>query len=368
MDKERTVLRLTVLLILAHLFGCAEPVSPVEQEISKLYELQQQDETYAMLFERFGDPPMLFRKYQEGVRKASEEWERQQSHLQILTDFGTTEKLQVLPIIDWHVAEETLKGESAVAYLVKTDESTILFDLGRNGEDQDPSPLLHNMRQLGVEIQDIDYVIISHPHSDHTGGSKWAKRQTFSLGVDQVDLGNIRAFTPVPMDYPGIAVEFSEEPTVIAPGVATTGVITNYFFFMGATPEQALAVNVRGKGIVVISGCGHQTLEKIVDRAEALFDAPLYGLLGGLHYPITKCRNIDTHRYVGTGKLPGEFLTMRDVQRSIDYLKGRGVGLVSLSPHDSCDASVQAFRESFGPAYRDMIVGQTISVSSSGVM
>jgi 7,8-dihydropterin-6-yl-methyl-4-(beta-D-ribofuranosyl)aminobenzene 5'-phosphate synthase len=233
-----------------------------------------------------------------------------------------------------------------------------------NDKEQDPSPLLHNMQQLGIEIEEIDYIVISHPHGDHTGGSKWADKNTFSIGVQQVDLGSIRAYTPVPMDYPGIEVVYSEEATVIAPGVATTGVITNYFFFSGETPEQALAVHVEGRGVVVISGCGHQTLKKIVDRAEALFDAPLYGLLGGLHYPVTKCRNIDIHRYVGTGKLPGEFLTIEEVQGNIDYLRARQIVLAGLSPHDSCDASIQAFRDAFGANYKEIIVGQEINVSS----
>jgi 7,8-dihydropterin-6-yl-methyl-4-(beta-D-ribofuranosyl)aminobenzene 5'-phosphate synthase len=142
--------------------------------------------------------------------------------------------------------------------------------------------------------------------------------------------------------------------------VATTGVITNYFFFMGETPEQALAVNVEGKGIVVIVGCGHQTLRKIVDRAEALFDEPIVGVLGGLHYPVTKGRNIGIHRYVGTGKLPGEFITVEEVQANVDYLKARKIAVVGLSPHDSCDTSIEIFRKSFPQAYREIVVGQKI--------
>ncbi len=167
------------------------------------------------------------------------------------------------------------------------------------------------------------------------------------------------------MQSPGIEVGHTEDPTVIAPGIATTGVITNYFFFMGETPEQALAVNVEGKGIVVIVGCGHQTLKKIVDRVEALFDAPLFGVLGGLHYPVTKGRNIDIHRYVGTGKLPGEFLTIEGVQENIDYLKQRDLGVVGLSPHDSCDTSIEAFKQTFRETYRDIVVGEEIVIPVS---
>ena len=58
----------------------------------------------------------------------------------------------------------------------------------------------------------------------------------------------------------------------------------------------------------LIAGCGHQTLPRIIERAEALFDQPIYGLVGGLHYAVTGSRGswkgIGVHRYVGTGMMP----------------------------------------------------------------
>ena len=346
-------------------FSVAAQELPIEQEVARLSTLRAEDSTYAMLFDRFGEPRELYEKYLEAVPRIAEDWRRRQSELSKLTDLGTTKTLAILPLIDWHVANEGLQGESGVAYLVKTDDATILFDVGRNSKEEHPSPLLQNMQQVGVNIRDIDLIVISHPHGDHTGGGKWARESTFSLTDHQIDLGELNAFAPAPMEYPGIEVEWSEDPTVIAPGVATTGVINNYCFFMGEIPEQALVVNVEGKGIVVISGCGHQTLKKIVDRTEALVDSPLYGMVGGLHYPVIKCRNIDVHRYVATWKLPGEFLSIEEVQENIDYLRQRDIGVVGLSPHDSCDASIEAFRQTFRETYRDIVVGEEIVIPGS---
>jgi 7,8-dihydropterin-6-yl-methyl-4-(beta-D-ribofuranosyl)aminobenzene 5'-phosphate synthase len=354
------------LCVLSSLVLFSPPVSaqvlPFEEEVARLSKLRQEDPTYAMLFDRSGDPRDLYEAYLDGTEKARSDWRRRQSELKKLTDFGSTKTLVILPLIDWNVADDGLAGESGVAYLLRTDHAIVLFDVGRNAEAEDPSPLLRNMRQLGVPVRQIDAIVVSHPHGDHTGGGKWVMKSSFSLTDRQIDLGDIKAYTPVPMQYPGIEVKYTEDPTVIAPGVATTGVITNHYFFMGETPEQALAVNVEGKGIVVIVGCGHQTLKKIVDRAEALFDAPLFGVLGGLHYPVAKGRNIDVHRYVGTAKLPGEFLTIEEVQANVDYLKTRGIGVVGLSPHDSCDTSVEIFKRSFPHAFREIVVGQGIVI------
>ena len=77
-------------------------------------------------------------------------------------------------MIDWQTANEYLMGEAGVSYLIKTDQSTILFDLGLNGKQSDPSPLLHNMKHIGVAVDDFDaIVVISHNHRDHVGGSRW---------------------------------------------------------------------------------------------------------------------------------------------------------------------------------------------------
>jgi len=54
-----------------------------------------------------------------------------------------------------------LKGEAGVSYLVKTDESLILFDVGMNGKNEDTSPLLHNMKKLGIDLAKIDVIVIS---------------------------------------------------------------------------------------------------------------------------------------------------------------------------------------------------------------
>ena len=46
----------------------------------------------------------------------------------------------------------------------------------------------HNIKYLGVTIDSIDTIVISHNHRDHTGGKKWSDQMTFSLGNEQIDL------------------------------------------------------------------------------------------------------------------------------------------------------------------------------------
>jgi metal-dependent hydrolase (beta-lactamase superfamily II) len=87
------------------------------------------------------------------------------------------------------------------------------------------------------------------------------------------------------MTYPGLSPIHAGEPTGIGKGVASTGTIPRQLVF-GWIDEQALVVNVADRGTVLIVGCGHQTIPKLLERYDEVFDEPLYGIVGGLHFPV----------------------------------------------------------------------------------
>jgi 7,8-dihydropterin-6-yl-methyl-4-(beta-D-ribofuranosyl)aminobenzene 5'-phosphate synthase len=283
-----------------------------------------------------------------------------------LKNAGTVKRLTILPLIDWHTAREGLTGETGVSYLVRADDTTILFDVGFNQQGEHPSPLLRNMKALDVDLDEFDALVISHAHPDHLGGMAHQRRRTFGLSAQPVDLKGIPAYVPVPLSNPTARVTVVDGPRVIAPGVASMGPIPRQMFFTGWVPEQSLVVNVEGKGLVLIIGCGHPTLQRIVDRAEMLFDEPVYGVVGGLHYPVTASPlvqfGLPVQRIVSTGKWPWDPINRQDVETAIAYLQRRHPQLVALSPHDSCDWSIDAFRQAFGGTYRDVQVGKEIVV------
>jgi 7,8-dihydropterin-6-yl-methyl-4-(beta-D-ribofuranosyl)aminobenzene 5'-phosphate synthase len=123
---------------------------------------------------------------------------------------------------------------------------------------------------------------------------------------------------------------------------------------------MALAVRVAGKGIVLVVGCGHQGLPRPLERTTQQFEEPLFGLIGGLHFPVPSGRlksgGVDQQRWATYGFGAGP--SLEDVQREIDWLRGRGVQWVSLSPHDSSDEVIELFRSSLGTAYHDLRVGE----------
>lgn len=278
---------------------------------------------------------------------------------------GETTSLRILPLVDWHVARPGFRGEMGVAYLVKTDGHRVLFDVGHNAARTSPSPLEHNMQQLGLDSGDFDTVVISHNHFDHVGGRENMRNATFSLGSKPVSLAGKRAFVPVPMTYPGIEPVYAPNPVRIGEGIGTTGTIPRQLFF-GWIDELALAVNVRGRGIVLIVGCGHQGLPRLLERAKAVFDEPLYGIIGGLHLPVPDGRlsplGINLQRLAASGAGPLDPLTEREARAQLRELRALSLGVVSLGGHDSSDEMIAAFRRAFGAAYQELQVGRAIVV------
>ena len=88
--------------------------------------------------------------------------------------------LSVLPLIDWYTVGDELVGEPGVSYLVRADDTTIMFDVGLNKGNEHPSPLLRNMKTLGIDFSDIDAIFISHAHCDHLGGMSHPEMHTFA--------------------------------------------------------------------------------------------------------------------------------------------------------------------------------------------
>jgi 7,8-dihydropterin-6-yl-methyl-4-(beta-D-ribofuranosyl)aminobenzene 5'-phosphate synthase len=300
-------------------------------------------------------------------RLADKQWVSEISER--IGDFGSVKRLRITPLIDWYAAQETLKPEPGVSYLIEADDKKILFDVGLNHKNEHPSPLLQNLNSLGLSLKEVPYIFITHSHLDHTGGMASQRNHTFRISRDEVDLSHMTAFVPAPMHQSTAKVKVIEKPQVLLPGVATEGPISRSLFGGGMIAEQALVLNVSGKGLVIVVGCGHQGLKRILERAEQTFNGPIYGLIGGLHYPVTcsrlKVLGLPAQKFFGTGKFPWQKITKEEVMDSIASLKVRGPGLVSISAHDSCDWSINAFRNAFGNAYQDLKVGLPIVIEGN---
>jgi 7,8-dihydropterin-6-yl-methyl-4-(beta-D-ribofuranosyl)aminobenzene 5'-phosphate synthase len=247
--------------------------------------------------------------------------------------------------------------------LVEADDAKVLFDLGYNAQGKEPSPLQCNAAVLGIDLDKVEAVVVSHRHLDHVGGFQAQRAHSFVLPAVGLEEGRAPVFLPEPLQHPTADLYVIETAQPVVPGIATIGPISQALFLMGWTPERAITVHVAGKGIVLVVGCRHQGVRCIVERAEMLFDEPLYGLVGGLHFPVT---GSVVQRIAGANRPPWEPLTREDVHKAVHYLQAKGLKRIALLPHDSCEWTLSTFKEAWGPGFNAVTVGQRIEFPGNG--
>jgi 7,8-dihydropterin-6-yl-methyl-4-(beta-D-ribofuranosyl)aminobenzene 5'-phosphate synthase len=151
------------------------------------------------------------------------------------------------------------QGHGFSALIEDAGVSPILFDTGADGP-----ALLHNMKELNIDPQDIGIIVISHAHGDHTGGLSEILRIN---GIAELYLPS--SFSRA---FPGRKVTMVKGPVQIRENIFSTGELEGI--------EQSLVLKT-DRGIFVLTGCAHPGME-IILAAAAKF-GELYGIAGGFH-------------------------------------------------------------------------------------
>jgi 7,8-dihydropterin-6-yl-methyl-4-(beta-D-ribofuranosyl)aminobenzene 5'-phosphate synthase len=211
-------------------------------------------------------------------------------------------------------------------------DNCILFDAGA-----DEKSLLHNMKNMGVRLDELEAVVISHEHLDHTG-ALW--------GVLKMRAG-IKVYA-----CPGFSEEFKKKVRNLGGELIESdtfvGIRKNIYvteaiqgdYKMQLIEEQALVVKTK-KGITVITGCAHPGIVKIVKKAQETFPKEkIYCVLGGFHLK---------------GKRKEEINTV------IMQLKNLGVEKIGPT-HCSGEKAMNFFKEEFGGNYITVAAGKVFEV------
>ena len=303
-------------------------------------------------------------RYAAGVSRASRAWPvRVEAGLR---DLGEVAEVSILPLVERLTAGGSgLKGEPGVSYLVRAGGRRVLFDSGLSGGRPD-SALAHNARMLGVPLDDLDAVVISHLHADHVGGLAAMRRRTFSFAAGSLEPPGVPAYVPTQMSHPRADVAVTTGSTVIGPGMAVLPPLPRMLFWPGYVTEQALVVNVAGFGLVLISGCGHPRIEQILGVTERVLDVPVRAVAGGLHLPVHAAGTpLVPQAVIGNPHPPWQPISERDAEQVLDEVEARGPRLVALSGHDSTPWTYGAFTRRFGDRYRTLRAGEELHITAA---
>jgi metal-dependent hydrolase (beta-lactamase superfamily II) len=163
-------------------------------------------------------------------------------------------------------------GEWGFSALVEVDGQRVLFDTGGR-----PETVLNNARELGVDLSNVEDVILSHNHWDHVTG----------------------LVTFPEKNYPAMIHYRDSDGNLVLDNI----------------PEDQSLVLDTDKGLVVLIGCGHAGLINILTYARQTVrpGAQVYAALGGFHLFAAKADTLswtaDKLKEFGVGQIMGAHCT-----------------------------------------------------------
>lgn len=224
-----------------------------------------------------------------------------------------------ITILSTMLADEGI-GEWGFAALVEADGKKILFDTGAR-----PNTVLENARELKIDLSDVQDVILSHFHDDHTTGLMTLRREFMKKNPDALSRVHVgkgiflerRGRDTNPMiamkkEYEATGGKFIEhdKPEEILPGVWLTGPVPRIYpernygkgvevstgngWVEDNLPEDQSLVFNTSRGLVLLAGCGHAGLINTLEYARKFIrPAPVDAAIGGFHLFDAKDETID---------------------------------------------------------------------------
>ena len=209
-------------------------------------------------------------------------------------------------LVDAFGSQPELHQDWGYAALVEYAGRRILFDTGN-----DAAGFEANVRRLGVELSRLDAVVISHRHGDHTAGLRYLLSvnpgvkvyvpddEAFGGPTPAAFFRQAEPSLPARMRYfngslPDVIPHGSAWPDATFVRVADTMEIAPGFRLVrniaptqpfSETPELSLVIDTP-KGQIVVVGCSHPGIERIV-ASVARRDQDIFMVVGGLHLVTT---------------------------------------------------------------------------------
>jgi 7,8-dihydropterin-6-yl-methyl-4-(beta-D-ribofuranosyl)aminobenzene 5'-phosphate synthase len=247
--------------------------------------------------------------------------------LSTMTAQGNGE-IQVTLLYDNYVATEGVQSDWGFSCLIEGTEKTILFDAGTKLD-----VFLHNTKALNVDTKGVEIVVISHEHGDHTGALEYILSTNENVPVYH-PISFSKAFVNSVEKAKGGSIPVTE-PVEIAKNVFLTGEL-------GDEIEETSLILKTGEGLVVITGCSHPGIVKILEKTKEIFDEDIYMVFGGFH--------LMNH-------------SDEAVQGIIRRFRALGV-LKCGATHCTGDRQIELFRKAYGEDFVSMGVGKVVKFKS----
>ena len=212
-------------------------------------------------------------------------------------------KNQITILYDAFGTDSSMTKDWGFSALVEIAGKQILFDTGN-----DADIFAANVKAKGVDLKTLDFVVLSHRHSDHMAGLNYvlsvnpsvkiyAPKEGFGIygsslpssfyRKDETLSAEMRYYGGAPPEimkfgaaWRGANFELIDKTTEIAPGMTLIALVSDA---VGTKElkELSLAINTP-EGVVLVVGCSHPGIERIVEAAAAI-NPRIHLVAGGFH-------------------------------------------------------------------------------------
>lgn len=242
----------------------------------------------------------------------------------LLLNGDSSNRLKITILYDNYMCEKNTKTDWGYACLIEGIERPILFDTGAKGD-----ILEYNINSLNIKLDNVKDLFFSHNHSDHTGGMDYILKMITGAKVYMVK--STTAATEDKIKDMKCSLIRIDKETEICKNVHSTGEMGTQL------KEQALIIN-DSKGLIILTGCSHQGVVEIVQKARSIFNKNIYFLGGGFH--------LMNH-------------SKEEVEKIISTLKELGVEKCGAS-HCTGDNAIKLFKEAFGNNFVELGTGKVL--------
>lgn len=259
--------------------------------------------------------------------------------------------------------------EHGLSLYIEAGEVEILFDTGQSGD------FIKNAELLKVDLGNLDYVLLSHGHYDHSGGfekftDKFKESYKLIVGKDFFDSKyklteegaykyNGNSFNEDFINKNNISIDYiKEDMYYISENII---VFSNFqcgnnfellnpkfkikhndkYILDKFLDEIAFAVKV-DKGLVVIVGCSHVGIVNILETIMKRTNIPIYGVVGGTHLVEADALRLN---------------------KTIDFFKKNDIKVLRMS-HCTGEEAVERIKLEFGERFKYNNTGKVIDFGS----
>lgn len=213
--------------------------------------------------------------------------------------------VKITPLVENQSKFDNLLSEHGLSLLIECGGKRILFDTGAS------DLVLNNAKKISIDLNDIDCVVLSHGHYDHTGGLQYINNKKVYVhpdifipkyeaingqyeydglpnnkehyeAVNNLEFIQVKQGAELTKNI-NLHMNFAKQATKDFYLQTNAGYVPDVF-----TDELVLSINT-DNGLIIISGCAHSGIVNIIDKViQDTGNNQIYAILGGFHlYDLT---------------------------------------------------------------------------------